>query len=237
MASISHLKRSNMPTFWPVKKKNIKFVVKPKPGSHKIDYVIPILIILREKLSYAATSKEAKQILYNEEVLVNGKRVKDIKFPVGLFDIIEIKKTNERYLVLYDNVGKVKLSPTKADFLYLKIVGKKLLKGGIFQLNFMNGFNLVVDKKTYDKAKVADTLVYDFIKKRPVSIINMKEGDFVYVFDGKFKGKIGQIKSFIDYNGVSRNILVLDLENKEQSTAKDYCLVIGTKKTDIKEFE
>ena len=237
MASTSHLKRNSMPTFWPVKKKNIKFVVKPKPGSHKMNYVIPILIVLREKLNYAATSKEAKQILYNEEVLVNGKRIKDIKFPVGIFDIVEIKKTNEKYLVLYDEVGKVKLTPTKTDNLYFRVVGKKLVKGGIFQLNFMNGFNLSVDKKTYDKTKISDTLVYDFMKRKIVSIINMKEGNFVYVFDGKFKGKIGQIKSFIHYNGVSRDIVVLDLDNKEQSTAKDYCLVIGTKKTDVKEFE
>ena len=225
-----------MPASWPVKKKNITFVVSPNPGSHKREYVVPVVILLRDLLGVAATSKEVKQIVHNEEVLINGKKVNDIKTPVGIFDIFEIKKTNEKYVLLFNQVGRINLVPTKDDLIYLKITGKKILSNNKFQFNFMNGFNILIDKKSFSTAKVNDTVVYDFTKKKVSSIINLKEGNFVYVFDGKFKGTLAEIKSFINYNGVSKDIIVLDIEGKEQSTIKDYCYVIGTKKTDIKRF-
>jgi len=236
MASTSHLKRNSMPASWPVKKKNITFVVNPNPGSHKREYVIPVVILLRDLLGVAATSKEAKQIVHNKEVLVNGKKVNDIKTPVGIFDIFEIKQANEKYVVLFNNVGRINLIPTKDNLIYLKITGKKVLGNDKFQFNFMNGFNLIVDKKSFTTAKVNDTLVYDFDKKKVSSIINFKEGNFVYIFDGKFKGTLAQVKSFINYNGVAKDIVVLDINGEEQSTVKDYCYVVGTKKTDIKRF-
>ncbi len=226
-----------MPASWPVKKKNITFITKPNPGSHKRDYVTPVVVLLRDKLGYAATAKEAKQIVHNEEILINGKRVNDIKTPCGLFDIFEIKKTKEKYIVSFNEVGRLNLIPTKDNLIYLRVSGKKLLGKDKFQLNFMNGFNLVVDKKTFQTVKVNDTIVYDFDKKKITSIINLKEGNFVYIFDGKFQGKLAEVKSFITYNGVSKDIAVLDINGKETSTAKDYCYVIGSKKTDLKRFE
>ena len=196
MASTSHLKRTSMPASWPVKKKNIKFVTKPNPGSHKREYVTPVVVLLREQLGYAATAKEAKQIVHNEEILINGNRVNDIKTACGLFDVFEIKKTNEKYVVLFNEVGRLNLVPTKDDLIYLKVTGKKILGNDKFQLNFMNGFNTKVDKKTFESTKVNSTVVYDLDKKAVLEILDLKEGNFVYVFDGKFQGKFGEIKGF-----------------------------------------
>ena len=225
-----------MPTSWPVKKKNITFIGKPNPGSHKRKYVISVLILLREKIGYAATSKEAKQIIYNEEILLNGKRVTDIKTPCGIFDVFEIKATKEKYIILFDTVGKIKLVPTKDDFIYLKITSKKTLPGNKFQLNFMNGYNLLIDKKTFIGVKVEDTVVFDYTKKKVVSIINLKVGNYVYLFDGKFKGTFGLLKKLIPNNGISKDNVTLEIDGKENTTAKDFCYVIGSKKEDLKRF-
>lgn len=236
MASTQHLKRHSMPVAWPIRRKNITFISRPKPGSHKMEYVVSVVVLLRDVLSYAKTAKEAKYIVHNGEVLVNGKKVTDIKAPVGLFDVIEIKESKEKYTVLFDNFGKVKLVETKDDLVYLRVSGKTSLKGGKTQVNFMNGFNLVVEAKVASTLKVNDTVVYDLVKKSIKESIALKEGSFVYVFGGKYVGLFGEIKSFTHYNGLSKDLVVIESEGVQHSTAKEYCYVIGTSKTSSKRF-
>lgn len=232
-----HLKRTSMPTSWPVKKKNIKFIAKPNSGSHKLEYVSSMVIILRDVLKYASTFKEAKRILHQEEVLVNGKRVQDVRTAFGMFDILDIKKLNEKYTLLFNEVGRIKLVSTKDDLIYLKVSKKTVTPGKKYQLNFMNGFNLLVSEKEFMGIKVNDTVVYDFAKKKVNSIINLKIGNFVYIFDGKFQGKFGEVISFISYKGVARDVVTLKIDGIEHSTAKDFCYVIGSKASDLARFE
>lgn len=227
-----------MPTTWPVKRKNITFVGKPNSGSFGREYVVSVLVILRDVLSYAQNSKDVKYILNQGEVLVNGRVVKDIKFACGLFDIFEIKKTKEKYMILFGADKKINLVDVNDNNLYLKVSSKTLLKGKGYQLNFMNGYNIVVDEKTFKSVNVNDTIVYDYDKKKVVSTIQLKEDAYVYVTDGNFKGSIAQIKGFTHYNGLSKDVVNISIgKEKNHSTAKDYCYVIGDKKEDIKRFQ
>jgi small subunit ribosomal protein S4e len=58
---------------WPIKRKNITFIAKPNPGSYKAEYVVPVVVLLRDILGVAETSKEVKMILHNRgDVLLNG---------------------------------------------------------------------------------------------------------------------------------------------------------------------
>lgn len=238
MGNNQHLKRHGMPTLWSVERKNDKFITKPNPGSHKTKYVVPVVVLLRDILGYAKTAKEVKLIIHEETagVFINGKKVTDIKSPVGIFDVFEIKKTQEKYILVFNDLGKVKLSPVKDDLLFLKISSKTVLPGKKCQLNFMNGFNLIVDQKTFDSIKVNDTVVFDFVKKKVASVFNLKEGSFVYIFDGKFQGSAGKLQSFDTYNGLTRDVAHIEIEGHTHSTAKDYCFAVGTKKEDLKRF-
>lgn len=225
-----HLKRTSMPNSWPVKKKNITFVTKPNAGSHKLKYVTPIVVLLREVLGYAQTAKDAKYIVYNEEILVNGKKVTDIKAAVGMFDILEIAKTSEKFVVIFNEVGRLKLVPTKDTTVTLKVAKKTLSVGGKFQLNMMNGYNILVDAKAFAAVKVNDSIVYDFSKKKVVKTLSLAEKAQVYLFDGKFKGQFATVKGFTLYNGLSKDLVILDVAGAEASTAKDYCYVIENMK-------
>jgi len=236
MGNNQHLKRHGMPTLWSAERKNEKFIAKPNPGSHKMKYVVPVVVLLRDILKYAKTSKEAKLIIHDDEVLVNGKKITDIKFAIGIFDVLEIKKTNEKYVVVFNELGKVKLTQVKDDLLFLKVTSKTALKENKFQLNFMNGFNLIVDKKVFASTKVNDTVVFDFVKKKIIETISLKEGAFVYIFDGKFQGSAGKLKSFDIYSGLTRDVAHIDIEGHVHTTAKDYCFAVGTKKEDLKRF-
>ena len=154
-----------------------------------------------------------------------------------MFDVLELKKTNEKYVVLFDNFGKLKLVSVKADEVLLKVSGKKQVVGSKFQLNFMNGFNIIVDEKTAKTVKVNDTMVYDFIKKKVVKTLALKEGVFAYFFDGKFRGSFGEIKEFVNHKGLTKDVVKVQIGGNVESTAKEYAFVVGTKKDDLKRFE
>lgn len=226
-----------MPNSWPVKKKNITFIGKPNCGSHKLDYVVSVLVVLRDVLNYASTAKEAKQIIHTEEVLVNGKRINDVKFAVGIFDVLEIKKTSEKFTVLFNEFGRISLVPTKDNLIYLKITNKSTLPKGKIQLNFMNGFNIIVDTKVSNGLNIGDTVVYDFVKKAIKSTLNLKQGNFVYIFDGKFKGEFAKVEGFVTYNGLAKDLVKIEISGNVHSTAKEYCYVIGSKAADIGRFQ
>ncbi len=236
MANTRHLKRHSMPTSWPIQRKTITFISRPNPGSHKRDYVVSALVLLRDVLGYAQNTKEAKYIVNNQEILVNSKQIKEVKFPVGLFDVFEIPATGEKFVVLFDEVGRVKLVDTKDKEVTLKVSGKKSLKGRKFQLNLMNGYNVLVDEKTFKQTSVNDSVLFDATKKSISKVLPLKEGSFVYVFDGKYRGTLGEVKEFVNYNGITRDIVQVEISGTVHTTAKDYCYVIGTKAEDMKRF-
>ena len=236
MANTRHLKRHSMPVSWGVKRKNIAFITRPQPGSHSREYVTSALVLLRDVLKYAQTTKEAKYITQHEKIIVNGREIKEIKAPIGLFDVVEIPATKQKFIVLFDTFGKIKLVDTKANSMFLKVTGKKITKGKKFQLNFMNGYNILVDEKTFKGVNVDDSVEFDFTKKKVVKTIPLKEKSFVYVFDGKFQGNVGEIKSFTHYKGLAVDTIDVTIGKETHTTARAYCFAVGTKKEDIKEL-
>jgi small subunit ribosomal protein S4e len=102
MGSRKHLKRFKAPKHWPIHPKENKWTTKPNAGPHAIEESLPLLLIVRDILGVADNAREAKRIINNGEILVDGRARKDYKFPVGFMDVIEIPKTENIYRVLPD---------------------------------------------------------------------------------------------------------------------------------------
>jgi ribosomal protein S4E len=236
MANSRHLKRHAMPKSWNIDRKLIKFVTKPRPGSFKRDYVVSILSLIRDELNLVKTLKEAKYVLKNDEVLLNGKKVENIKTAVGIFDILEIKSIGLKKIFLFNELGKISTIDVKDNNMYLKVSNKKLLRKGEFQINFMNSFNLKVDEKQFKNIKVGDTIVYDFKNKKIVEHIPFKENIFAYIFDGTFKGHFVKLGKVTGYNGLGEDLIELEFDKKIHSTAKKYCFPISLKEETLKRF-
>ena len=92
-----HLKRLNAPKSWPISRKGTKWVTRQNPGTHGLDESVSINIMLKDMLKYARTTRDARRILNNREVLIDNIPRKDVKFPVGIFDVIKIPKTMARF--------------------------------------------------------------------------------------------------------------------------------------------
>src|SRR3989344_6341088 len=184
----NHLKRLNAPKTWPISRKGSKWITKKNTGPHKLNESMPLNIIIRDLLIYAKTTKEVKNILSNKDILINKRVIKEKKFPVGTFDIIEIPKTKENFLFLLNKKGKFflqKIDDKKAEVKHLKIIGKKVLKKNKLQINLYNGNNFLTDKKEYN---VGDTLLINLKDKKILKHLKLEKNADVYIIDGKYVG-------------------------------------------------
>ncbi len=216
----SHLKRLAIPKTWQIKKRGITFATRPSPGPHPINLGIPLKVVIRDILGIAKNSKEVKKVLYNNEILVDGIRRKELKFPVGIMDVIEIKKTNQEFRVVLDKgkIGLIPIDKKETSFKPCKITGKSKVRGKT-QLNLYDGKNILVDKDDY---KTGDTIVISLPKQEIKEHIKLQKGCFIYLIGGKHSGDIGRIEDIIS------NKITYKRESGETiETLKKYVFVIG----------
>ncbi len=187
---MARLKRLAAPKWWPIKRKVKKFVVSPR-GSHPKESSLPLLVLIRDVLKLAETSREARRIIKSGEVLIDNRKMKDTKYGVGLLDVIEIPLMKKVWRAVPENgLNFIEIPAKEARLKICKIVGKKTLKGNKNQLNLNDGRNILTDKKysTYD------SLLIELPEQKIADHLKFEEGSLVLVTGGKNAGKLAKIK-------------------------------------------
>ncbi len=221
-----HQKRLSAPKTYKIPRKTFKWVVKPSPGPHNKE-AVPLLIVVRDYLKLADNAREARRIIANGEILVDGVPRKDYKFPVGLFDVIKIPKLKKSYRIVFDGKGRfVPIEIEDDDLKIYKIVNKTVLKGGKIQLNLFDGTNLLGDN-TY---KTKDSILVKIPKKEIVERLPFEVGALVMITGGSHAGKIGKMKEYKIVRGSSPNLVTVDVGGRDITTIVDYVFVIGRDK-------
>ncbi len=211
-----------MPSTWTTKeKKSLVWVTRVNPGAHPLDKGMPLVLVLREILGYANTSREAKQILNNKEILIDGVRRKDHRFNIGLMDSIAIPEIKENYRISLGankRLKLVKIDAKEAKLKLCKIKGKGLCKGKI-ELRLSDGRTILHDKK--EVYKTGDSVVIEVPEQKIVEHIKFEKGCHVLIINGKNTGSIGIVEE------IKENNVKIKSKNNEFETLKKYCLVIG----------
>ncbi|WP_424355351.1 30S ribosomal protein S4e [Methanobacterium sp. MBAC-LM] len=227
MGSRKHLKRFKAPKHWPIHPKENKWTTKPNAGPHAIEGSLPLLLIVRDILGVADNAREAKRIINNGEILVDGRARKDYKFPVGFMDVIEIPKSEKVYRVLPDEKGRLTLQSIAAenkDFKLCKITDKTTIRGGKTQLNLHDGRNHIVD----NGYKVGDVVILKVPEQEISDSIDFAKGNIGLITGGKHTGEIGRIKEINITKSSMPNTVEMETEDKKTFlTLKDYVFVIG----------
>lgn len=216
-----HLKRITIPNTWPLTRKEITFISRPKPGRHAFATGMPIAVFIRDVMGVARTSKEVKLILHNQEVLVDGIRVKDHRFIVGFMDVLAVPGEGS-FRIALDALGKLKPVISKdPNVKVCKIIGKSLVKGKT-QLNLNDGRNLLVEKDTY---KVGGSVLIELPTQKLKEYIALDKGVQVILTSGKHIGKVGVVE-----NIEGRNITLTLTTGDAVQTRKAYAFVVGKDK-------
>lgn len=231
----NHLKRINAPKTWPVKRKSNVFIAKPNAGAHSLTHGMALTTMFKEVLKLCKTSKEVVNVINHKGLLVDGKKVMDKLYSVGLYDSITVESTKENFRVALSSTGKLAAFVTEekdAKLKPCKIKGKTLVKGGQLQLNFTDGKSLLVDKNDY---KVGDTLILEMPSQKIVEHVAFEKGVTVQIVEGKYAGCTGEVVEIVRYETAQSDLVsVKTADGEEFSTLKEYAFIVGKKGPAIK---
>lgn len=227
-----HLKRVHAPKSWMMNKMGGVFTVKPNAGPHKSRESIPLQIILRDKLKIALNGREAKVILNQKEglVKVDKKVKKDIKYPCGFMDVIEIPKLGASYRVLYDVKGRftfTKLKKNEASFKLCKVVKKQMGPNGIPYIVTHDGRTI---RFFNPDVKIDDSIKYNLETKEIPAFYSFKVGAIAMVCDGSNRGRVGHIIHISVLDGDNDLVTLKDVKGHTFTTRINYVFVIGDEK-------
>ena len=225
-----HLKRLASPRSWTIHRKTKKWVVKPSPGPHPIEQAIPLVLLVREFLDLANSTAEAKRIIGNGDIMVDGRVVRNYKLPVGLMDVISIPKLNLYYRILLNNRGKidfVKINKDEARWKLVRIENKNTIPGGMTQLNLHDGRNILIQKNKY---KTGDVLKIAIPEQKIQTNFPFEAGNLAMLIGGNHIGEYATISKYEKIKNPKPNIVYFDTF----STVQEYVFIVGSEKPAIK---
>jgi len=239
-----HLKRLAAPKMQPIHRKAHVWLLNINPGPHAKQMAIPLGVALRDILGLTTTGQETRKLLKSGDVLVDGRKTSDDKFPVGLMDVIFITKLNAGFTLLNKKGKFISAKADKKDSKLAKITGKRLIAGGKIQLTLHDGRNIVIPntekagksgkeekegksgKGSNDSYAVGDTLRISLPTQKIMQHLPLQKGAHCYVFQGRHAGSIGTLQEIIEFEGITRSNARIITPHGEQITLKDYVFVV-----------
>jgi small subunit ribosomal protein S4e len=210
------IKRIAAPKWWPIEKKTKKFVIKPR-GPYLKDLSLPLLVLIRDVLKIAENEREASKIIKKGEILIDGRKRKDPKFGVGLFNTIEIPSMKKAYrAVPKKGLIFIEIPEKEAKLKICKIINKKSLKGKKNQINLNDGRNIL----TNENYSTQDSLLIEVPEQKIIDHIKFAENSTCVIFKGKNAGKIGKIKTI-------EKDRVLIGDEKTIEVPKNFVIMVG----------
>jgi small subunit ribosomal protein S4e len=219
-----HMKRIAAPKTWPLKRKASIWAAKQSAGAHSVEASMPATMVLRDMIGVCDTAKEAKRIIGNREMFVDGVAVKNPKAPVGFMDVISIPKMEKSYRMLISDKGKlttVEIPESETKCKICRIEGKTKIKDGKIQLNLSGGRNITIGENNY---KTGDSLMIDLADQKILEVFPLSAGAFAMVIEGLHAGKTYTVSECAVIRGPSENIVKFACGTE---TVKSNVFVIG----------
>jgi small subunit ribosomal protein S4e len=234
-----HLKRKPAPKIWPIHRKEAVWTVMPNAGPHSISRSIPLALIVRDILKFAKTAKEAKNIISQGKITVNGKIRRDERFLAGLMDVISIIDTKKSYRVLPSAKGLIlhAIDSSEAAFKLCRIKDKTFVPGGNIHLNLHDGSSYLITVTNQQTPEEVTYHTLDVLKlgvpdRELLEYTKLTVGAPTLVIGGKNMGKFGKIVSIEKKpNKKRRDLLVTlkDINGNQFQTILDFVFILGDK--------
>jgi len=188
-----HLKRVNAPKHWMLDKLGGVFAPRPSCGPHKLRECLPLSIFLRNRLKYALTYDEAKRILNQRLIKVDGKVRSDKTYPAGFMDVVSIEKTNENFRIIYDVKGRFAIHRITAEEAKYKLCKVKKVQVGLKGVpNIVTGDGRTI-RYPDPLIKVNDTIKISIDTGKIDEFIKFDSGNICMVTGGHNLGRVGLV--------------------------------------------
>ncbi|MCD6279260.1 30S ribosomal protein S4e [Candidatus Micrarchaeota archaeon] len=223
---LKNLKRLAFPPIIHLKsKKGYTWVSKATAGGHNKNTSVPLILVIRDLLNYAETASEARKIVKQGNVLVDGRIVKNERIPVGIMDVITFRGLNLSYRLKFDTNGKfiaVKLdNPEDAKTKICKIVNKFMMPKGKIGITLHDGKTIIADNNVH----VGDSVILKLPENKIKEIIKLQTGALCYIYKGKHIGSEAVLKELKQVKGAKKQVKMIE-DGHEFYTIFDYIMAI-----------
>jgi len=207
-----------------VQRKAVKWLLAPAPGPHKKFESVSAGVILRDVLCRAKNMHEAKKLLNMGAFLVDGKKITEPRFPVGLMDIVSepIEKKTYRMDLAGPNLALKKVTGEAAARKYLKVANKHTVSGAKTVITFHDGRNYLGDKHI----STGDTCVFSVPEFKLVSHIKLAPGAECLVVEGKHRGERAKLEKIIERPGSHKSEVLMSGTAGQFITIAEYLFPI-----------
>ena len=217
------------PTFWGINRKEKRFVITVRPGSHPKNNSIPTAVLLRDTLKKVKTLREAKSSIYGGKVKVDGIIQKSLHHSIGLMDVIELEGITDVYrLVPYNGhlLEPIKINAVEKSKKLVKVKSKTTNKGGKTQLGFHDGRTIITDIN----ANVNDTCLLQIPEQKILDVIKFEKNSRVIVTRGINVGRIGLINEIKQGTFTLPKRISLIIDDKTIEIPANITMVVGKEK-------
>jgi small subunit ribosomal protein S4e len=188
-------------------------------------------------LGFAKTAKEAKNIISQGKITVDGKVRRDERFLVGLMDVVSVPDIKKSYRVLPSRKGLF-LHPINADeaaFKLCRIEDKTIVKGGNLHLDLHDGSSSLI---AVGNSQKPEEDVYHTLAVLKVSVPDrellgqskLTAGAPAIVIGGKNMGKYGKVTTIEEQTDKKRRDLLVtlkDVNGNQFQTILDFVFILG----------
>ena len=229
IAGSKKLKRQMAPTFWGINRKEKRFVITVRPGSHPKNNSIPTAVLLRDTLKKVKTLREAKSSIYGGKIKVDGIIQKSLHHSIGLMDVVELEGITDVYrLVPYNGhlLEPIKINAAEKSKKLVKVKSKTTNKGGKTQLGFHDGRTIITDIN----ANVNDTCLLQIPEQKILDVIKFEKKSRVIVTRGINAGRIGLINEIKQGTFTLPKRISLIIDDKTIEIPANITMVVGKEK-------
>ena len=229
IAGSKKLKRQMAPMFWGINRKEKRFVITVRPGSHPKNNSIPTAVLLRDTLKKVKTLREAKSSIYGGKVKVDGIIQKSLHHSIGLMDVIELEGITDVYrLVPYSGhlLEPIKINATEKSKKLVKVKSKTTNKGGKTHLGFHDGRTIITDINV----NIDDTCLLQIPKQKILDVIKFEKNSQVIVTRGINAGRIGLINEIKQGTFTLPKRISLLIDDKTIEIPANITMVVGKEK-------
>ncbi len=218
-----HINRLAAPRYYKVSRKSSSYITKPNPGRFNSETSVSLITAMKEKLMLARTSREARSVITTGGVEINGKTVREEKYPVGFGDMIHFKSGNQTFNASVGRYGVIQFVEVKEKSReqVSKVVGKYVASGKTQMVRLLDGRQV----KAAPKVQVNDSVV---LKDGKITgVIKAQEGAKCMVLHGVHASENGVIKAI--KKGSAQRDATVEVESKAGTfeTLVDNIIVVG----------
>lgn len=222
-----HLKRLYAPKAWMLGKMDGIWAPRPSTGPHKLRECLPLVLILRNRLKYALTMKEAKAICMEKLVKVDGKIRTDEGFPAGFMDVVEMPRSSDSFRLLYDTKGRFVLHRIDEKECAYKLCRVQKLQITKKKIPFITTHDGRTIRYPDPLIKVNDVVKVDIATGKIIDHIKFDIGNLCMIQRGHNAGRVGTVLHVEKHPGSFDIVQVKDEAGHIFATRLQNIFIIG----------